>query len=86
MSIPPARPQVLDFFGTGLVIERSPGQLSGDVGLLPVGLPDRGIGFARAFDALDDPAAPASRSRASRRRPVPASLAPRRLPGPGLLR
>jgi hypothetical protein len=55
MSIPPAWPQVLDFFGTPLVIERSPGQFSGDAGLLPVGLSDRGIGFARAFDALDDP-------------------------------
>jgi hypothetical protein len=86
MSIPPAWPQVLDFFGTPLVIERSPGQSSGDAGLLPVGLSGRGIGFARAFDALDDPATPASRSGAFRRWSVPTSLAPRRLPGPGLPR
>jgi hypothetical protein len=33
MSIPAAWPQVLDFFGTRLVIEPSPGQLSGDAGL-----------------------------------------------------
>ena len=51
MSIPPARPQVLGFCGTPLVIERSPDQPSGDAGLLPVGLPDWGIGFAGAFDA-----------------------------------
>ena len=86
MILRSAWPQVLDFFGAPPVIERSPDQLSGDAGLLPVGLPDRGIGFARAFDALDDPAAPTSRSRASRRRSVPASLAPRRLPGSGLPR
>jgi hypothetical protein len=35
MSIPPAWPQRLDFFGTPLVIEPSPGQLAGDAGLLP---------------------------------------------------
>ena len=50
MSIPAAWPQALDFFGTPLVIERSPGQSSGDAGLLPVGLSDWGIGFAGAFD------------------------------------
>jgi hypothetical protein len=55
LSIPPAWRQVLDFFGAPQVIERSPDQISGDAGLLPVGLSDRGIGFARAFDALDDP-------------------------------
>jgi hypothetical protein len=33
MSIPDAWPQILDFFGTPLVIESSPGQLSGDGGL-----------------------------------------------------
>jgi hypothetical protein len=32
MSIPGVWPQVLDFFGTPLVIEPSPGQLSGDSG------------------------------------------------------
>jgi hypothetical protein len=48
--LPPAWPQVLGFFGALLVIERSPDQSSGDAGLLPVGLPDRRIGLARAFD------------------------------------
>jgi hypothetical protein len=55
MSIPPAWPQVLDFFGTPLVIEPSPGQLSSDAGLLPVRPFDQNIGLTRAFaDALDD--------------------------------
>jgi hypothetical protein len=36
MSIPSAWPHVLDFFGTPLVLEPSPGQLSSDAGLLPV--------------------------------------------------
>jgi hypothetical protein len=36
MSIAVAWPQCLDFFGTRLVIEPSPGQLSGDAGLLPI--------------------------------------------------
>ncbi len=34
MSIPAPWPQVLDFFGTPLVIEPSPGQLSSDFKLL----------------------------------------------------
>ena len=56
MSIPAAWPQVLDFFGTPLVIESSPGQLSSDPGLLPVHPFDQRIGFSRSFaDALDDP-------------------------------
>jgi hypothetical protein len=55
MSIPAAWGQVLGFFGGPQVIERSPGQFSGDAGLLPVGLSDRGIVFARAFDSLEDP-------------------------------
>jgi hypothetical protein len=56
MSIPPAWPQVLDFFGTPLVIEPSPGQLSSDAGLLPVRQFDQRIGMTRAFaEALDDP-------------------------------
>jgi hypothetical protein len=54
-SIPPAGSHVLDFFGTPLVIEPSRGRLSGGAGPLPVRQFDRGIGFARAFDALDDP-------------------------------
>jgi hypothetical protein len=56
MSIPAVWPQVLDFFGTPLVIEPSAGQLSGDAGLLPLRQFDQGIGLTRAFaDALDDP-------------------------------
>jgi hypothetical protein len=57
MSVPPAWPEVLDFFGTPLVIEPSPGQLSTDAGLLPIRQFDERVGHTRAFaDALDDPA------------------------------
>jgi hypothetical protein len=49
MSIPAAWPHVLDFFATPLVIEPSPGQLSGDAGLLPVRQFDQRIGLTRAF-------------------------------------
>jgi hypothetical protein len=49
----------LDFFGTPLVIEPSPGQLSGDAGLLPVRQFDERVGLTRAFaEALDDPRYP----------------------------
>src|SRR5215475_15472473 len=59
MSLPGDWPQVLDFFGTPLVIEPSAGQLSGDAGLLPIRQFDQRIGFAQAFaQALDDPRAP----------------------------
>jgi hypothetical protein len=59
MSVPPAWPQVLDFFGTPLVIEPSPGQLSSDAGLLPVRQFDQRIGLTRALaGALDDPRDP----------------------------
>ena len=59
MSIPPAWPQVLDFFGTPLVIEPSPGQLSTDAGLLPIRQFDERIGLTRDFAAaLDDPRHP----------------------------
>src|SRR5262245_57409614 len=59
MSIPPAWPQVLDFFGSPLVIEPSSGQLSSDAGLLPIRQFDQRIGLTRAFaDALDDPRDP----------------------------
>jgi hypothetical protein len=52
-------PQILDFFGTPLVIEPSPGQLSSDAGLLPIRQLDRRIGLTGAFaDALDDPRDP----------------------------
>jgi hypothetical protein len=59
MSLPRVWPQVLDFFGTPLLIEPSPGQLSGDAGLLPVRQFDQHIGLTRAFaEALDDPRDP----------------------------
>ena len=59
MSIPPAWPQVLDFFGMSLVIEPSRGQLSGDAGLLPIRQFDQRIGLTRGFaEALDDPRDP----------------------------
>jgi hypothetical protein len=52
-------PEVLDFFGTPLVIEPSAGQLSGDAGLLPIRQFDQRIGFTQAFaQALDDPRDP----------------------------
>src|SRR6516162_849921 len=59
MSLPAAWPQVLDFFGTPLVIEASSGQLSGDAGMLPVRQFDQRVGLTRSFaDALDDPRDP----------------------------
>src|ERR1700747_25480 len=59
MSIQPAGPSCLDFFGTPLVIEPSPGQLSSDAGLLPIRQFDQRIGLTRAFAAaLDDPRDP----------------------------
>jgi hypothetical protein len=59
MSIRAAWPQCLDFFGTPLVIEPSPGQLSSDTGLLPIREFDQRIGLTRSFaDALDDPRDP----------------------------
>jgi hypothetical protein len=59
MSIPSAWPQVLDFFGTPLVIEPSAGQLSSDAGLLPLRQFDQRIGLTRSFtNALDDPRDP----------------------------
>jgi hypothetical protein len=60
MSIASAWPQVLDFFGTPLVIEPSPGQLSSDAGLLPIRQFDQRIGLTQSFaEALDDPRDPA---------------------------
>jgi hypothetical protein len=59
MSRPAAWPQVLDFFGTPLVIEPSAGQLSSDAGLLPIRQFDGRIGLTRSFAAaLDDPRDP----------------------------
>jgi hypothetical protein len=59
MSIPAAWPEVLDFFGTPLVIEPSQGQLCSDAGLLPVRQFDQRIGLTRTFaEALEDPRDP----------------------------
>ena len=59
MSIPPGWPQVLEFFGTLLFNEPSPGQLSGDAGLLPLRQFDQRLGLTWAFaEALDDPRDP----------------------------
>jgi hypothetical protein len=59
MSIPPAWPQCLNFFGAAIVIEPSSGQLSSDAGLLPVRQFDQRVGLTRAFaDALGDPRDP----------------------------
>ena len=58
MIVPGVWPQVLDFFGTPLVIAPSPGQLSGDAGLLPVRQLDPRIGLTRTFaEAVDGPRA-----------------------------
>src|SRR5262249_2516226 len=59
MSVPAAWRQIIDFFGTPLVIEPSPGQISSDAGLLPIRQFDQRIGLTRAFAAaLDDPRDP----------------------------
>jgi len=59
VTIPSAWPQVLAFPGTPLVIQPSPGQLSGDAGLLPVRQFDQRIGLTRANAcALDAPRDP----------------------------
>ena len=59
MSLPGVWPQVLNFFGTPLVIEPSPGQLCGDAGLLPLRQFDDRIGVTERLAAvLDDPRDP----------------------------
>jgi hypothetical protein len=59
MILPAAWPQVLDFFGTPLAIEPSPGQLSGDAGLLSLRQFDEQIDLSQANAcALDDPRDP----------------------------
>lgn len=59
MSIPAVWPQVLDCFGTPLVLEASPGQRTSAAGPLPIRQFDEQIGFTRAFaDARDDPRDP----------------------------
>jgi len=51
-----AWPQVLDFFGTPLIIEPSAGQLCSNAGLLPIRQFDERIGLTQANAcALDDP-------------------------------
>jgi hypothetical protein len=58
MSLPAAWPQILDFLGTPLVIEPSPGQLSGDAGLLPIRQFDERLGLTGAYaEAVDGPRA-----------------------------
>jgi hypothetical protein len=50
---------MLTFFGTPLVIEPLPDQLSGDAGLLPIRPFDKGIGRTRAFaEVLENPREP----------------------------
>src|ERR1700734_69111 len=59
MSIQPAWQETLDFFGTTLVVEPSPGQLSSDAGLLPIRQLDQRLGLTQAFAAvLNDPRDP----------------------------
>jgi hypothetical protein len=59
LSIHSDWPQALDFFGIPLVIEPSPGRLSGEAGRLPLRQFDERLGLTRAFaDALDDPRDP----------------------------
>ncbi len=56
MIVPSVWPEVLDVFGTALVIEPTPAQSSRDAGLLLLRQFDRRIELARAFTrALDDP-------------------------------
>jgi hypothetical protein len=58
-SIPAAWPQVLECFGTPLVIESSPVQLSSDTGLLSIRPFDQLLRLTPSFaDALDDPRDP----------------------------
>ena len=44
MILPASWLQVLDFFGTPIIIEPTSGQLSGDAGLLPIRQFDQRIG------------------------------------------
>jgi hypothetical protein len=54
MSVPPTWPQVLNFFGTLIVIEPSLDHLFSDAGLLPIRQLDECIGLTRTFaEALD---------------------------------
>src|SRR5258708_824793 len=49
MSIPVARTQIFDYCETPLVIEPSPGQFSGDTGLLPIREFDHCVGLPKAL-------------------------------------
>jgi hypothetical protein len=64
MSLPGVWPQVLDFFGTPLVIEPSPGQVSSDAGLLPIRQFDEPICLSRSW-----PSGSANRLEATGRQP-----------------
>jgi hypothetical protein len=56
LIVPRVWSEVLDFFGTPLVIEPSPGQAPRDAGLLPFRQFDQRIGLTQAFiQAFDDP-------------------------------
>ena len=56
MIVPSAWPQVMNAFGTPLVIEPWTVKLSRNAGLLPLRRVDQAIGLNRAFtQALDDP-------------------------------
>jgi hypothetical protein len=57
VSVRASWPQVLDFFGTSLVIEPSPGQLSGDACLLTVRQLEPRIGLRAFAQAVDSPRA-----------------------------
>jgi hypothetical protein len=59
MSIQPAWQESLPFFGTPLLLEPAPGQLSSDAGLLPFRQLDQHLGLTAAFAAaLHDPRDP----------------------------
>jgi hypothetical protein len=85
MIVPSPWRQVLDFFGTMLVIEPSHGQLSSGAGLLLVRQFDERIGLTRDFaEAMDGP--PRHRPHGAhllRAGPRPRRWQPRRFPGPG---
>ena len=80
MSIPAARPQVLDCLGTPLVLSPSPGQFTSDAGLLPVRPFDQRIGLTRTFAALPGVLnARSSHGVGSRNQPQAAALASSRM-------
>ena len=73
LSIPPTGSQVLDFFGTPLVIEPPTGRLSGDAGLPVVRQFDQRNGLTRANAcAPEGPRGPERPWRRGRWWPAPA--------------